>query len=105
MAGHGNFHAAAESSAVNGHHNGLAAILDLQKKGKQPGSAWLSRSHLREFLDIGTRNESASASDEHSGSQAVVLLQLIDGFRNSFRNAGAQRVHRWIVYGDDTDFT
>ena len=104
VAGHGQFQSAAESGAMNGHHDWLGAVFDLQQQREQSGAGLcLARGHLAEFFDVGAGDESAPAADDDGGDHSRILLDLIDGFGNSFGHAGAHGVHRRIVDGDDGD--
>ena len=42
-------------------------------------------------------------ADQHHRLDVRILVALGDGFKNAFRHARAQRIHRRIVHGDHAD--
>jgi len=102
VARHGHFQAAAEGGAVNRHYHGLGAVFYFQQKREQAGAGLcLARSHFCEFFYVSARDKSAAAPNHHRCAYGPIFIDLIDGCGNSFRHAGADGIHRRIIYGDD----
>ena len=102
--GHGDFIAAAERGAMNGHHHGLAGVFDSrQDVVKLRRAASPPRRRQLQLLDVGTGDERSSSADDDDGASRGILLRGIQSRHQTFGNAGAQRVHGRIVDGDDGD--
>jgi hypothetical protein len=102
VARHCDFQAAAQRRAMNRHHHGFRAIFNSREQGIQSDVAiLLAGRDLAEFFDVGSSDERATASDQHSGANARVGHDLFDRFPDPFRDAGTERVDRRIVDGDD----
>ena len=56
-----------------------------------------------EDVDVGAGDERRASADEHDRVRRGVGLGARDGLADAFGNAGAERVDRRIVYGDDGD--
>ena len=102
VAGHGHLQAAAKGGAVDRHHHRLGAVFNLQQQREQSRTrSSLALGHLGEFFDVRAGDKSAAAADDHGRDHSRVLLDLINGFGNSFGTPGLNGVHRRIVDGDD----
>ena len=105
MKSHRGFHSAAERRAVNRGDHRLRAIFNrLDHFQKVEVSFALARSDLAEFLDVSAGDERPAAADQNPAFDRIVVSDLLDGRRNAFRHAGAERVDRRVVDGDDADF-
>ena len=105
MAGHGQFQAAAERGAVNGHHHRLAS--SLRSAAAAPANP-SRRARLPEVI-LPNSLMSAPAMNVRPPPMSTAALTLSSlsicsiASRNAFGHAGAERVDRRIVDGDDGD--
>ena len=105
VAGHGHLQAAAEGRAVNRHDHRLGTVFYLQQQGQQ------SRAGLSALPEVILVNSLMSAPAMKVRPPPITtaaitelsLVDLIDGVRNSFGDAGAYGIHRRIIDGDDGD--
>ena len=72
---------------MNGHHDRLMAILNLQKHSRELQCPALSRSNFAEFLDVRPGDKGLAAADEHGRFDAIVRADLLNGLSDSFRDS------------------
>src|SRR5580692_1093314 len=101
MACHRKLQPSAKCGAMNRHHYRLAAVFDAEKQWQKAGAARFARGHLSEFLDVGSCNKRAATADKNRCLHGGIVVDLLDGIRNSLRHPRAKCVHRRIVDGDD----
>ena len=106
VAGHRDFKAAAERRAVDGGHQRFGGVLDPQQARV---GAFGSRERLfaclqgPENLDVGARDEGRTGADQdHRIDIGVSARARHRGF-DAFKNAGAERIDRGIVDGENGD--
>src|SRR5262245_4802103 len=105
MKPHREFQAAAERRAVDcGDHRLRAILYRLNHLPKVDTFFALAGSDFAELLDVGAGDESLSRADQRRAFDRIVVFDLLDGGRDAFGNAGAQRVNWRVVDGDDPDF-
>src|ERR1019366_3471254 len=104
MSGHGQLHSASEGVPVNGRHDRLVAVFDALNQPRHLRYALAAATgDCLKFVNVGPGDEGAASSDEHDGGNPVVVVRLLDGFANRLAHLSAQRVHRRIVDGDDSE--
>ncbi len=104
MTSHRQLKTAAESGAVNGHDDRLAAIFNTQEQRFESFAArGFAGSDLAKFLDVRPSDKSAAAADEDSSLDAVVSIDFIHCGGDALGHARAKGVYGRIVDGDDGD--
>jgi hypothetical protein len=104
VAGHGDLEAAAESRAVDRTHDRLREVLEgAEERGEAFAALLLAGGDLLELLDVGAGDERLARADQDEPLHRPVAPRGLEGGVDPFRDAGADRVHRRVVDGDDAD--
>ena len=90
---------AAERVAVDRSHHRLAA----RRRAPRRSAASDVGARLAELADVGAGDEAAAGADHHHRLDLGIGLALLQRLDDAVADAGAQRVDRRIVDGDDAD--
>src|SRR5262249_40169726 len=104
MTGHSEFESPAECGSVNGAHNRLGTIFDLEQQGEQTGTtALFARYNLAKLLDVRPDDERPAGSDQHNGLDRSIGLHRGNRVADSLPNTAAQGVDWGIVNCNEGD--
>jgi hypothetical protein len=102
--GHRDFHSASERCAVERHHDGLGAVLNLRHERVEirQRRAFVPCRPFQLF-DVGARDERSASADDDDRANACVTVGRLDRGHQCLRHARRQRVDRRVVDLDDRD--